>query len=133
MKTKAYHKVLVRKKLPPPTHYSRKIVPESNQVQINWSKPATEIERFIRALNPFIPASTNYKGYVLKIFSAETEKMPKILKKDIGLVCRIGKTIDVITGDGILKIKTLQIGSFFIGDAKDFCARVKIKVGDKLE
>ncbi len=122
-----------QKKLPPPTHYSHKIVPESNQVQINWSKSATEIERFIRALNPFMPASTNYKGYVLKIFSAETEKMPKILKKDIGLVCRIGKTIDIITGDGILKIKTLQIGSFFIGDAKDFCTRVKIKVGDKLE
>lgn len=122
-----------QKKLKPPVHTSYKIYPESEQVQIDWSKSAEEIERFIRALNPFMPASTNYKGYVLKVFSAETEAMPKILKKDIGLVCRVGKTIDVITGEGILKIKTLQMGSFFVGDAKDFCARVKIKVGDRLE
>lgn len=122
-----------QKELPAPKNYSYKILPESEQVQIDWTKSAEYLERFIRALNPFLPASTIYKGYTLKIFSADIEAMPKILKKDIGLICRVGKTIDVITGNGILKIKTLQMGSFFVGDAKDFCARVKIKVGDRFE
>ena len=119
--------------LPMPKNYASKIIPETQQVMLDWSKSAVYLERFIRSLNPFLPATTSYKGYSLKIFSADIEPMPKILKKDIGLVCRIGKTIDVITGDGILKIKTLQMGSFFVGDAKDFISRVKIKVGDRLE
>ena len=120
-------------KLNKPKYYASKIIPETKQVAIDWTRSAYELERFIRALNPFLPATTSYKGYSIKVFSAEIESMPKNLKKDIGLVCRLGKTIDIITGDGILKIKTLQMGSFFVGDAKDFIARVKIKVGDKFE
>ena len=120
-------------KLNPPVHYAHKIIPESPQVSIDWNNSAEFLERFVRALNPFFPPSTSYKGYSIKIFSADIEAMPKNLRKEIGLVCRVGKTIDVITGNGILKIKTLQMGSFFIGDAKDFLSRVKLKVGDKFE
>ncbi len=120
-------------KLNRPQYYASKIIPETKQVTIDWTESAQYIERFVRSLNPFLPAITNYKGYSIKIFSADVESMPKNLKKEVGLVCRVGQTIDVITGDGILKIKTLQMGSFFVGDAKDFVARVKIKVGDKFE
>ena len=122
-----------QKSLEAPKNKATKILPESEQVAIDWSKSAFYLERFIRGLNPFFPASTNYKGFPVKVYSAEIEPMPKNLKKELGLVCRVGKTIDVITGEGILKIKTLQMGSFFVGDAKDFIARVKIKIGDKFD
>ena len=123
-----------QKKLKKPKHYAQKIVPESDAVTIKWNNSAEYIERFIRALNPFLPACTTYKGFSVKIFSAETEKTNiKYNKKDYGVICNIGNTIDVITQNGILKIRSLQLGNFFIGDAKDFSSRIKIQVGDKFE
>ena len=121
-------------KLKKPRHYASKIVPESEMVTINWAKSAEDIERFIRALNPFLLACTSYKGFSVKIFSADVEKnSTKYDKRDYGVVCNVGETIDVITKNGILKIRSLQLGSFFIGDAKDFSSRIKIQVGDRFE
>ena len=56
-----------QRKLKKPEHYASKIIPESQLVTIDWAKSAEFIERFIRALNPFLAASTNYKGYSVKI------------------------------------------------------------------
>ena len=121
-------------KLKKPKYYATKIIPESESVTINWSKSAEYIERFIRALNPFLPACTSYKGFSVKIFSADVGKNnTKYNKKDYGVICNVDETIDVITKDGILKVRSLQLGNFFIGDAKDFSSRIKIQIGDKFE
>ena len=124
-----------QKQLPVPKNYAKKILPESSQVVLQWNKPASYLEQFIRALNPFLPAITYYKGYTIKVFSANIDKTygKTTDKEKLGVVVDIGKTIDVVTGDGLLKIKTLQIGSFFVGDVEDFVSHVKIKVGDKFE
>ena len=82
---------------------------------IDWDKDAEEIERFIRALNPFISAMTNFRGVFMKIYSAEFSH--KKTKYEPGTICCAKDKLGVATGNGILFIKTFQFGSFMIGDA----------------
>lgn len=98
---------------------------------IDWTRPASEIERFIRALNPFISAVTKYKNDFVKIYSSSVKN--KRTKEAPGTICCVKDTIDVATGDGILEIRALQIGSYVIGDAKDFIKTVEPKIGEKFE
>ena len=45
----------------------------TEDVLINWNQPAVEIDRFIRALNPFINAGTRYRQNYLKVHTAYIE------------------------------------------------------------
>ncbi len=114
-----------------PKHKAPKIPPDSGKTVIKWNKSAQEIERFIRGLNPFLPAGTRFKGYYVKIFTAEAINIKS--KYQSGTICSLGNTIDVATGNGVIKIRSLQFGNHFIGDAKDLLERVKIQIGDKFE
>lgn len=98
---------------------------------IDWTKPAVEIERFIRALNPFIMASTRYKGHFIKIYTAFVQN--KTPKEDPGTICYLKDTIGVACADGIVHIKTLQGGTYISGDAKDFIKIFNPKTGEKFE
>ena len=78
---------------------------------IDWKRPAVEIERLIRGLNPWPSAFTKLNGKTLKIWSAqvlnESEKdaaaVPgTILRADEQGLC-------VKTGQGILNITELQL------------------------
>ena len=97
---------------------------------INWDNDAEHIERFVRALNPFISATTNFRGIFTKIHSAYTSN--KKTKFEAGTICGTKGTLDVATGNGVLHIKSLQFGSYLIGDAKDFIEMFKPQIGEKL-
>jgi len=114
-----------------PVHKAPKILPDSGDTVIRWEKSAEELERFIRGLNPFLPAGTRYKGLYLKVYTAEACKLKS--KSEPGTICGIGNTLDVATGNGVLKIRSLQLGNYFTGDAKDFIERVRVQIGEKLE
>ena len=99
-------------------------------VFVDWNKDAAYIERFVRALNPFISAMTNFRGIFVKIYSAEwSDKNPK---KEPGTICSVKDTLGVATGKGILYIKSLQFGSYMICDAKQFIEKFKPQIGEKL-
>lgn len=97
---------------------------------IKWENDAAYIERFVRALNPFVSAMTNFRGVFLKVYSAEWS--PKKTKHIPGTICEVKNTLGVATGNGILYIKCLQFGSYMICDAKDFIEKFKPQVGEKL-
>ena len=96
---------------------------------IDWSKDAAYIERFIRALNPFITAMTNFRGIFVKIYSADFSD--KKVKEAPGTICFVKDTIGVATGNGILYIKSLQFGSYIISDVKSFIDKFKPRIGEK--
>ena len=96
---------------------------------IDWSKDAHYIERFVRALNPFISAMTSFRGMFVKIYSAEA--VDKKVKEPPGTICRIKDDIGVATGDGILYIKTMQFGSYMISDARSFIEKFNPRIGEK--
>ncbi|MGM9993859.1 MAG: methionyl-tRNA formyltransferase [Candidatus Avigastranaerophilus sp.] len=97
-------------------------------VFIDWNKSAVEIERFIRALNPFIGAVTMYKGYVVRINSAKIIKQKHHYAP--GTIIEAKKNIKIACGKDIIMPECLQYGGFFISNAKEFIERVKLKKGD---
>ena len=97
---------------------------------IDWDKDAAYIDRFVRALNPFISAMTNFRGVFLKVYSAEISD--KKVKEEPGTICHVKDTLGVATGSGVLYIKSLQFGSYMISDAKSFIEKFKPQIGEKL-
>lgn len=100
----------------------------NKNIYIDWSKSAVEVERFIRALNPFIGAITMYNGFVVRINSA------KIIKKshnyEPGTIIEAKKTLRIACGKDIIEPDCIQYGGFFISSAQDFIERVNLKKGE---
>lgn len=75
---------------------------------IDFTKPAIEIERQIRAMNPWPVAHTFYEGQVMKIWQAEVEEGTGCSSPGtIMSVSQLG--ISVATGLGILNITEIQM------------------------
>lgn len=97
---------------------------------INYEKTAPEIERFIRALNPFLIAVTNFRQNLVKVFSAEIVSTKS--KESPGTIVKVEEDkFYIATKDGLLVPTALQFGSFFVGTAKDFIKILNLKVGEK--
>lgn len=111
--------------------YAYTISPEIGNNIIDWSKPCEEISTFIRALNPFISATIRFRGQLGKIHTSYCKKQKP--KFPPGTICSIGETLGVSCADGVLHIKTLQLGTYVIGDAKDFIRIFSPKVGERFE
>ena len=106
--------------------------------KIDFSKPAEEIERLIRGLNPWPSAYTTFNKKTLKIWKAAV--MPEADLSDInvknlkyGQVAVIAKDFfGVRTGKDILCIKELQLEGKKRMDTKAFLSGVKINNEDIL-
>ena len=103
----------------------------SEKVIINWSQSAKDIERFIRALNPFINAGTRYRGNYLKIHSAYIENYDSGYKP--GTIVSTKDDLGIATKKGTLHITVLQAGSYFIGKSSEFIRLTNCKIGEILE
>lgn len=101
---------------------------------INYNRTAEEIERFIRALNPFIIASTTFRGNLMKIIKAEVASDAFCIPHPAGTVAKIeDDKFFIATSKGLLVPTVLQFGSFFIGDSKDFIRIVNPKIGEEFK
>lgn len=99
---------------------------------INYSKSAIEIERHIRALNPFILATTFFRNIPIKISKAETTDKDIMDNVPTGTIAKITKdNVWIKTSKGCISYTIMQYGSYFIGDAKDFIKIVKPKLGER--
>lgn len=77
--------------------------------QIDWNKPAEELERLIRGLNPWPSAYTHLNGKTLKIWKASVEGQTE-RRMEPGVVCEVTKdSIFVQTGQGLLKLLEIQL------------------------
>ena len=105
-----------------------------NDIYINYNKTAEEIERFIRALNPFILASTSFRGNPMKIMRAEVASDAFSIPHPAGTVSKIeDDKFFIATAKGLIVPTVLQFGSFFIGDSKDFIRIVNPKIGEEFK
>ena len=101
---------------------------------INYNKSAEELERFIRALNPFLIASTTFRGNVMKFMKAEVASDAFCLPHPPGTLAKIeDDKIFIATSKGLLVPTVMQFGSFFIGDSKDFIRIVNPKIGEEFK
>jgi methionyl-tRNA formyltransferase len=80
--------------------YAKKIVKEDGR--IDWARSAVEIERQIRAFNPWPSAYTQLSGLLLKIWRAE------VVENVAGNPGEILADFVIATGDGGLRMLELQ-------------------------
>lgn len=104
--------------------------------QIQWKKSATEIERFIRAMNPWpsayakIKIKENYQ--IIKILQAK-EEILKINKHKIGEIFLFENQLAVQCGQDAIIIDKLQMEGKKETDAQEFLRGHKNLVGQILE
>jgi methionyl-tRNA formyltransferase len=88
------------------------------EAQIDWSQPAVVLDRQIRGFDPWPVAQTRLNGEVLRVWAAEPLSGEAA---EPGRVVAAGKEgIDVACGEGLLRIKTLQLPGKRAMSAVDF-------------
>jgi methionyl-tRNA formyltransferase len=85
--------------------YARKLL--KAEAQINWQEPAQQLERKVRAFNPWPVAWCTINGERTRIWRAAHEKLDH--DKEPGTVLMANKAgIDIATGEQILRLLELQ-------------------------
>ncbi len=124
-----------------PTAYARMLDKELGN--IDWKQSAIVIERLIRGLNPWPSAYTDWNGKVMKIWEAKVfreEELSKETKAKVnispskpGTIVEVAKDgFYVQTGDGILKVLSLQIPGKKRMDADAFLRGYEMETGTVL-
>lgn len=99
---------------------------------IDWTMDAASIERLIRGLNPWPSAYTRWNGKMLKLWEAEVlpdsglGRCGEVLEAD-------GDRLTVKTGDGVLKINSLQLEGKKRMDTAAFLRGYPVEAGSMME
>jgi len=85
--------------------YAHKL--EKSESNLDWSRPATELDRKVRGLNAWPVAQTSLDGKVVRVWKAELiEEQSKLPE---GTILNHSKYIDVVTGSGVLRLLEIQM------------------------
>ncbi|TVQ84054.1 MAG: methionyl-tRNA formyltransferase [Chromatiaceae bacterium] len=93
------------------------------EARIDWTQPAVQLDRLIRAFDPWPVAETRLGGETLRLWAAQPrEPVAGPLPGPPGRVLAAGRDgIDVATGAGLLRITRLQAPGKRPLAAADFC------------
>lgn len=84
--------------------------------ELDWALPAQNLERKVRAFQPWPGCYTRWRGRMLKILQTEVV----VGSKEPGRVTANGGMIGVGTGKGILKLNVVQLEGKKVMDIQDF-------------
>ncbi len=89
--------------------YAEKL--DKAEAVLDWSQPATLLARKVRGLNAWPVAQTQYQGTVLRIWQADALPYASPPPPDTvaGTVICAEKNLDVVTGDGLLRLREVQL------------------------
>ena len=104
---------------------------EKDEARIDWRRPAAEIERQVRAFNPFPGAAARVRGTEVKIWRAATADGAG----EPGAVIEVGPTGIVVAGGGggALRLEELQRAGGKRLPARDFLRGFALAVGERFE
>ncbi|WP_019593466.1 methionyl-tRNA formyltransferase [Thioalkalivibrio sp. ALM2T] len=86
--------------------YARKL--EKQEAWMDWSQPATALDRQVRAFNPWPVAQTGWQGQVVRVYAASP--IAGAADAAPGTILEAGaEGVDAATGDGILRLQTVQL------------------------
>jgi methionyl-tRNA formyltransferase len=99
--------------------YSPKI--DKADAQIDWRRPATEIERKVRAYTPWPGTQTMWDEQLVKVLKAGIRDQGSEIGDQAGLVVKLSDgSIGVVTGEGVLVLKEIQLAGRKAMKAEDF-------------
>jgi methionyl-tRNA formyltransferase len=108
--------------------YAHKI--EKAEALIDWSKSAVELDRHIRAFNPFPGAQALFGGQTVKLWQA----MPVAGDGEMGAILAVDRSRVVIAcGEGALAVSELQKAGGKRLPVQQFLAGHPLKVGDRFD
>jgi len=97
--------------------YARKL--EKAEARIDWAHRAAELDRQVRAFQPWPVAETRWQGGQLRVHAATP--LGTTASAPPGAIVEAGTDgIDVATGDGLLRLTRLQLAGRNIIDARAF-------------
>lgn len=118
------------KKIPQP-HGEFPAAPSfSGEIKIDWNNSAENIQRYIRACNPFYTCCTLFRGVFFRIYTA-SYKLKKH-KFQPGEIVETGKNFAVAASDGLLYPKSMQVGTYMVCDNETFSKVFGVQKGEKL-
>ncbi len=102
--------------------------------QIDFTRPAAEIERQVRGMDPWPGAYTTYNGKQLKLWKASIDiTQDNDALPTPGTVIRTDRSsVYVSTGDGVLRIDELQLEGKKRMSVRDFLLGQHMNAGDRL-
>jgi methionyl-tRNA formyltransferase len=80
-----------------------------DEANLDWSRPAVELDRQVRAFNPWPVAATTLAGEPVRIW--QSQPLPGTASPDVApgtVIAAADGRIIVATGDGLLELQTLQ-------------------------
>jgi methionyl-tRNA formyltransferase len=86
--------------------YAKKLRKE--EADVDWGRPAAEIDRTIRAFDPWPVAQTRLRGAVLRLWGSALPGTSTGTEVPGGVLAAGKEGIDVATGEGVLRITRLQ-------------------------
>ena len=97
---------------------------------IDWTRPADEIARRVRAFNPWPSAFTYWNGAPLKILHAQAA--PSNARGEPGRVVEWRDEIAVTTGDGVLILRQVQLAGKRAMKIEEFARGQREFIGSQL-
>lgn len=101
---------------------------------IDFNKSAEEIERFIRAINPYIIAKTFFRGIPLSVFSADVAEDDTDKNIPCGTIVKVDdEHIYIKTSKGLIMPTAIQFGGFLVSSSKEFVSLMRPREGEVLK
>lgn len=97
---------------------------------IDWSRPAVEIARAVRAYTPWPGALTHWNGVPLKVQQAQA--LTSHVGEPAGTVVESQGALAVVTGDGLLRLDSVQLAGRNQTTGEEFARGQRGFVGSQL-
>jgi methionyl-tRNA formyltransferase len=111
--------------------YAHKVSKE--EARLDWRRPASELERCVRAYNPAPGAYTTLGGQTLKIWQARAEEQSAAVFQNPGdVTVSADGTLRIVCGRGILGVTELQRAGGRRLDVAEFLRGNPISLGTRL-
>ena len=121
---------LIAKPQPDGATYAAKI--SKSEAWLDWSQPASELERKVRAFDPFPVASSRLDGATVRIWRAHASAPAPASHVDVGVVKSADASgVRVACGSGDLVLTELQRANGKRITAREFVSGSQIKAGDR--
>lgn len=101
---------------------------EKAEAALDWRQPAMQLDRAVRAFNPFPGATAQLDGQAIKVWTAE----PVAARGEAGRILAVGSDgIVVACGEGALRLTELQKAGGKRLPAADFLRGFELKPGQR--